>query len=140
MGGRRRPKSTTGVHAGESGNPEPGGSPLDKYGRGEKDPITGIYEWYEEVPAGLKRPGKPIDWDDIFDCWELVEADFASHYHIDLEGAFRTRSWRWFAAMIAGLLSEDTRLHRMFRDDPTEVTDGGGISDDGGFDRWQSED
>jgi hypothetical protein len=85
------------------------------------------------------RQGKPLTWDQIFDVWELVEADFSSEFHLELEDEFRRRSWRWFASKINGLLTSPTsRLTRNFSD-PPEETHERGISDDGGLDRWQAE-
>lgn len=95
--------------------PESGGaSSLEEYGRGELDPETGLYEWYE-LPAEL-QPGTEqtqVNWNQILDRWSLVEADLHEQYGIDLSsGVLRKRSWRWLRTRIYGLLSANTRLNR----------------------------
>ncbi|MEU8195230.1 hypothetical protein AB0C10_15765 [Microbispora amethystogenes] len=46
----------------------------------------------------------------------MIEADFQSHYGIDLgtPGLLISRSWRWLRTRILGLLSADTRTARQF--------------------------
>lgn len=47
--------------------------------------------------------------------WPLVEADFQSHYGIDLDEQ-RHRPYRWFRVRLFGLLAhDDTRVWRHFR-------------------------
>lgn len=83
----------------------------------------------------MTRTGRPISYDDIFEAWPLLEADFLDVYNIDLEEVFHRKSWRWFAALVDGLLACDSRIHRQFRDDPSEVVD----EHDGGVNRWEAE-
>lgn len=67
----------------------------------------------------MTSPSNPVSWEQLFDAWPLIEADFQQVYGVDLEHAIRTRSWRWFAVRCMGLLSSpDTRIHRRFA--PTE--------------------
>lgn len=109
MEDRWRPKS--GADAGEA---EQGSEAVERYGRGEQDPVTGLYEWYEDIPTTVTTPGTEVSWAQIFEAWTLVEADFQQAYGIDLERQLR-RSWRWFAVRCTGLLSSpDTRLYRHF--------------------------
>lgn len=79
------------------------------YGRGEKDPVTGLYEWYE-YPAGWDLG---LTWAKILTLWPLVEQDLHQVYGIDVEepGLLRARSWRWLSTRILGLLTvESSRL------------------------------
>lgn len=59
--------------------------------------------------------------------WDLLEVSFSTFYGIELEDAYRTRSWRWFRVKIRGLLQNDTPLMRHFMPDtepaPEEPTD-----------------
>lgn len=58
----------------------------------------------------MSQEGEQFNWSRIFEFWGLVEADFASEYHADLE-ACGHRSWRWFRVRLFGLLLKDgTRL------------------------------
>lgn len=61
-------------------------------------------------------------------------------YHVDLEEVFFTKSWRWFADLVDGLLADpNTRIWRQLSDDdPSEVVNER-VSDYGGFDRWEAE-
>lgn len=102
---------------------EPGGEARsdDQFGRGRRDPETGIYEWYE-IPAEVKRErsGESIAWTDILSRWRLVEADLHSEFGVDVgdQALMRSRSWRWLETRISGLLSADTRLHRALSPEP----------------------
>jgi hypothetical protein len=87
----------------------------------------------------VKQAGRPLAYDEIFEAWPLLEADFHEAFGVDLETVFWVKSWRWFAVRVDGLLASDSRIHRHFSDEPEGVTDGGGISDNGGFDRWEAE-
>lgn len=58
-------------------------------------------------------------WPKLLRQWDLIEADFQSHYGIDLSGGvLKDRSWRWLRTRILGLLSADTRLYRKFAPKP----------------------
>lgn len=60
-----------------------------------------------------------MSWSRLLRCWALIEADFPSHYGIDLSrDLLKARSWRWLRAKILGLLSADTRLYRKFAPPP----------------------
>jgi hypothetical protein len=137
LGGGRRPKSVGRVHV-EEVSAESGVAALDQYGGGEKDPVTGLYEWYE-VPDGVTKAQHTLSWDAVFDddCWPLLVADFQSEYHINLRAVFRTQSWDWFTDCVAGLMSCDSRLFRHFYH-PEEVDDER-RTDDGGVDNWSAE-
>lgn len=82
------------------------------WGRGPRNE-HGLYAWYEyppEITEALTAPD--ITWSDLFDRWELVEADFASHYHLDLMSELPRRTARWLKVRLRGLLSADTRTRR----------------------------
>jgi hypothetical protein len=51
----------------------------------------------------------------------LVEGTFQSVLGIDLDRAWRKRSWRWFSLRLSYLLRTDTPLQRFFLDDAKEV-------------------
>ena len=108
---------------GESNN-EQGLTSLDQYGRGNKDPNTGIWDWYEEVPREVIAPtGTPVSWPAILDQWGLIEALFHSTYGVDLSKVHRTESWRWFVIRLRLLLRTENPLSRHFAPDeePTEA-------------------
>lgn len=91
--------------------------PDHEYGRGEYDPVTGLWEWYE-LPEERTQPR--VSWGDILSRWPLVEADLHEVYGIDAEDRelMRSRSWRWLETRIAGLLAADTRLSRALAPEP----------------------
>jgi hypothetical protein len=96
---------------------DPRADDLDQYGRGEYDPATGLYEWYEDAPDILTGKAEVIAWPRIFEQWALVEADFHSSYGVDLSIAYRSVSWRWFAVRVLGLMADpSSRLARHFTD------------------------
>jgi hypothetical protein len=99
----------------------PGEHPEDQYGRGERDPVTGLYEWYE-FPEQIRRQraGEAVPWETLLTHWSLIEADLHSEYDIDVEDRqlMRHRSWRWLETRIVGLLAADTRLHRALAPPP----------------------
>jgi hypothetical protein len=94
-------------------------------GRGEFDPVTGLYEWYE---GGLPTPKrarsgalKNLTWERLLEQWPLIEADLHDTYGIDVEdGILRRRTWRWLQVRIFGLLSAETRLYRHFAPPPED--------------------
>jgi hypothetical protein len=120
VGVERRPKSTSGVPGSESAN-EQGAKAVERFGCGDYDEKSGLYEWYEDLPLEVLRPSKPIKYGDIFAQWSLVEADFHEFYNVDLEDVFWVKSWRWFTVRVDGLLGCDSRLQRHFREDPEPV-------------------
>jgi hypothetical protein len=96
---------------------EPGGAKgrgADRYGRGQRDEATGLYEWYEFPEGEGPGVGEPVTWRAILARWGLIEADLHACYGIDLgePDLLRARSWRWLRARIIGLLSADTRITR----------------------------
>jgi hypothetical protein len=46
--------------------------------------------------------------------WSLIEADFQEVYGVDLTAVRGQRSWRWFVVRLAGLLSTESRIQRVF--------------------------
>src|SRR5690606_18262608 len=116
--------SAAGGKSAESGGPEGAGEARHLgVGRGEYDPVTGLYEWYE---GGLPTPSRArsgslrsLTWDKLLAQWPLIEADLHSEYGIDADsGVLRERTWRWLQVRILGLLSCDSRLHRHFAPPP----------------------
>jgi hypothetical protein len=99
------------------------GSWRDRYGRGARDPVSGLYEWYE-IPEDLarQRDGEAVSWEAILSHWTLIEADLQQQYGIDVEdrALMRGRTWRWLRLRIVGLLNTDSRLHRALAPDPEE--------------------
>lgn len=125
----RRPPGSTGP--GEPG-PASSGSPewWNERGRGEYDPDTGIWEWYElddseqRKVAGQETP--PITWAEILSHWVELECDLQSVYGIDIDDRWmlRRKSWRWLETRILGLLDIDSRLSRaLMRVEKTEPSE-----------------
>lgn len=99
------------------GSPGAGPVDIDQYGRGDYDPDTGLYEWYDIPPEQLRQfdsPGDSLTWPVLFERWALIEADLHEVYGIDLddEHLMATRTWRWLRTRIAGLISTNTRIAR----------------------------
>lgn len=93
----------------------------DKYGRGRRHPVTGLYEWYEYPPElAQAREGTAVSWEQLLTRWNLIEADLHSEYGIDVEdrALMRHRTWRWLRARMVGLLSADTRIARALAPEP----------------------
>lgn len=121
MGGRWRP--------GSNGPGQPGPAPSsaagwDAYGRGHRDPITGLYEWYD-VPETERPPeGPQLTWHDLtrYPRWLLVEADLQDcGVDIDDRALMRSRTWRWLQVRIVGLLYKpETRIARMLAESQPE--------------------
>lgn len=110
-----------------STSPESGGSTVDlsRYGRGEFDPETGLYEWYE-IPSDVYRQvtGQVITWSEILTRWSLVEADLHETYGLDIGDAelLANRSWRWLRVRLIGLVyGSETRLSRALAPDPSST-------------------
>lgn len=118
VGVRRRPPGSPGP--GEPGPTQSGGQdPWQAYGGGERDPHSGLYEWYEPPEAEkATQTGPPITWHDLVSRWWLVEADLQDT-GVDIEDKrlMRLRSWRWLEVRILGLLHADTRIARALADD-----------------------
>lgn len=95
-----RPKSTNGSAETE----REGFDAIAQYGRGDFDEATGTYDWYETPPEVTGRQIR-APWDEVFAAFNILRFDFQRHLHIDLAEAIHTRSWRWFADQVNGLLS-----------------------------------
>lgn len=108
----------------EQGGPEgPGEARWLGVGRGEYDPVTGLYEWYEGGLPTSRESGSlsGLTWEQLLQQWPLIEADLHQVYGIDVEdGILRERPWRWFQARVLGLLSCESRLHRRFAPPPED--------------------
>lgn len=78
------------------GSAGPGRGPGSDGGQGEYDEATGLWEWYEEQGPS---------WADVLGQWAAIEADFASHYGVDLSDELDRRTWRWFRVRLAGLMT-----------------------------------
>ncbi len=50
----------------------------------------------------------------MLERWNLIEADFQEVYGVDLTAVRGQRSWRWFVIRLAGLLSTESRIQRVF--------------------------
>jgi len=63
-----------------------------------------------------------VSWGEILAHETAIEADLHQTYGIDYEAALDTRSWRWLSLRILGLLSTDSRIHRLLTasQDPTD--------------------
>ena len=118
MGERSGPKSPSGGDRHRDRFAE-----SEQYGRGERDPLTGLYEWYEFPPDFLEEDqAQGISVLTLCEQWPLVVADFASEYGIRLAtGEFV--AWREFEALLTGLLAADTRLYRHFTSPTEEASD-----------------
>lgn len=107
---------------GQPGGPQGSGEDWrEPYGRGRKDPVSGLYEWYE-IPdeVAQRERGEGVSWGQILQHWRLIEADLASEYGVDVEdrALMRARSWRWLETLLIGLLAADTRLARALNPQP----------------------
>ena len=110
MGVGSGPKSAGGSAGGSADSPEATGlAAIARYGVGDQDPETGLYECYD-VPDEVTDPGITVL--DLLDEWPLVVPDFATEYGIRL--AVADMSWVEFWSLLTGLLSTDSRLQRRF--------------------------
>lgn len=106
-------------------SPSGGGTKQGLVGRGQYDPVTDTWEWYE-YPPGVKpesSSGRRISWPELLEQWPLIEADLHDVYGVDVEAdpsPLDTRTWRWLRIRIAGLLNADTRLGRHFTPPDTQ--------------------
>lgn len=107
-----------GVPAGGSAQAAAGPVDLDQYGRGDYDPDTGLYDWYDVPPEQLRRLEHHADgltWAALFERWALVEADLHQLYGIDIDdpALMGARNWRWLRTRIIALQStSESRLWR----------------------------
>ena len=115
------PGSTRRYGSGDQGTAETGIEALERYGYGEKDPVTGLYEGYDLPaghPAGQSGDQVTVSWVEIFGQWPALVADFASEYRIRLDReSDSTLSWAAFRVYVQGLMSADSRLTRHFTPD-----------------------
>lgn len=112
MGGGPRPGSTG--RRSDGGQPESGVAGIEQYGRGQRDPASGLYEWYE-LPDGhsaAQAEGSTLSVLTLCEQWDLVVSDFASEYGIRLH--VEDPTWAEFLTLVRGLLSTDSRLWRHF--------------------------
>ena len=121
---------------GRPGRLDGGGQPagefdaIAEWGHGQRDPFTGAFEWYEDIPPEILADPEGegqlvVSWTRIDAVSTLLIADFQSEYGIELEPAMRIRPWRWFEQRVHGLLAADTRLARHFAAAETPDDDGG---------------
>ena len=103
----------------ERGGPSTGLDAIEQYGRGERDPETGVYDWYE-LPEDHEAHGEAsggFTLLDLIDHWSLIVADFQSEYGIELESWHGTGSM--FRDRLEGLMFQGTRLFwRATREQP----------------------
>lgn len=59
-------------------------------------------------------PKKSLQWYDIYDDWDLIEASIAQQYGIRLRNEIKTISWSEVRMLISGLLG-DTPLGRVIQ-------------------------
>ena len=131
MGVRPVPGSIGRPRGGQQQPARTGLDAIEEYGRGEKDPETGLYDWYD-LPAGVAQPETQhggVSVLDLCEEWDLLVADFASEYGIRVRTA--DLSWREFTAYLTGLMSCDSRLARRFTPTDDDTNEAGG--DDGGW-------
>lgn len=105
---------------------ESGTEAISKYGHGQKDPNTGLYEWYELPKERNGEVGTPVSWLELLNEWALIEALFHTEFQVDLSKVLYTETWRWFTVRVRLLLRTDNPLSRHFApdDEPTaEVPD-----------------
>lgn len=109
-----RGKSTGGPQA--DPDEDPASNP---YGRGDYDPATGLWDWYEYPPEVQRaRDGLSFTWPELFAHWPLICADLHAEYGIDVDsGILRRRRASWLCDRVLGLLHRDTPLARVMRPD-----------------------
>ena len=121
MGNGRRPKSTLVGDLGAGDGPR-GLEAIAEYGRGERDPETGIFEWYD-LPANHPARRRVDDEGGtegsvtilaVVEQWDLLVADFRSEYGIGLALGERI-PWREFRPLVTGLFATDSRIARHFQ-------------------------
>jgi hypothetical protein len=118
VGVGRRPKSALGGDPGGDSGPR-GLEAIAEFGRGEVDPETGLFDWYDIPPGHAAR--RVVDEGErgsvtileVVEQWELLVADFRSEYGIGL-ALGEPVPWREFRPLVAGLLACDSRLARHF--------------------------
>ena len=125
MGDRYRPGTGSRLDGGDSDDL----AALDRYGIGERNPVTGLYESYD-IPTGHRllsdeEEGTAVSWQQILECWDLVIPDWSSEYGHRLVAVKNEMFWSEFRAHLIGLLSADTRLSRHFRPRTSQPETGG---------------
>jgi hypothetical protein len=95
---------------------------LDGYGGGDRHPVTGLYEFYEDLPPEFSAVSEsddgPLEWLTILEQWPLVEGGFHAVYGVDLVAVWDTVDWRWFRTRLGYLLVSETPLARYFTRKP----------------------
>jgi hypothetical protein len=121
LGGWGQPGST-GRRDGGQGDPDidpeaRGLEAIARYGVGDPDPETGLFESYdlpEALTAGQGEGGIPVLT--LLEQWDLIELDFSTVWGIRL--SVDPITWREFKLRLSGLLSCDSRLSRHFAPNP----------------------
>ena len=127
MGVAARPKS---VDGGRDGGTErrTGLAAIEQYGRGEKDPETGVYDWYDLPDDHAAHSGQgrqEVRFLDLIEQWPLVVADFAD-VGVRLHRERDSLTWAEFHSLLSGFLLDPTsRLWRHFTRDTDEEGDDG---------------
>lgn len=122
MGDGRRPKSALGGDPG-AGDGATGLDAIAQYGKGELDPATGLFEWYDLPPDHAARrivedgSQGSVTILSVVEQWELLVADFRSEYGIGL-ALGEPLAWREFRPLVVGLLATDSRIARHFQPPP----------------------
>ena len=127
MGVGDRPKS---VGGGRDSSPKgaTGLAAIEQYGRGEKDPVTGYYDWYdlpEDHAAHGGQGPQEVRFLDLIEQWPLVVADFAD-LGVRLHQERDSLTWAEFHSLLSGLLLDPTsRLWRHCTRETDEEADDG---------------
>lgn len=84
------------------------------WGRGPRDPVTGLYSRYVYPVGHPNHPDAPpsASWERVAGQWTAVLYDFQRLLGVNLEATFNTATWSWFDRMLGGVLSEPTSLLR----------------------------
>lgn len=88
---------------------------IDQYGRGAKDPDTGLWDWYDipENDPARSGQGVAVSLADLLAQEDLIVCDFHEIYGVEVESSDMT--WWSFRRRLWGLLwSERSRLRRHF--------------------------
>ena len=118
MGGGSGPKSVGGSSDGGTGTVD-GLDAIAQYGRGERDPETGLFDYYElpddhEAHGGQ---GSEVRLLDAIEQWPLLVADFVDR-GIRIHKERDSLTWAEFRDVLVGLLMDpNSRLWRHFSRD-----------------------